>query len=118
MPVHNVTEQLVRELLKDNFVRNNRLTCSCENCQDDIVALALNALPSRYASSNVGEAYFKTQVLSSQVQSDIVRELTIAVGIVAQHPHHAGTAGKYENAAGIPEAAASVDTDENSLGES
>jgi|GEM_PF-583008 len=104
MTVHNVTEMLVRELLQDFFVKTNRLPCACEHCQDDIVALALNGLPTRYASSDIGEAYYKTQVLSSQVQSDIIRELTLAAGIVAKRPHH--DASHEEQAAATEEAAA------------
>ena len=88
MPVFNVNETLVRQLLEDDFVKTGRLVCACQRCQDDIVALALNGLPTRYAVSAAGEAYYKSDFLSSQLQSDVLRELTLAVATVGDYPHH------------------------------
>jgi competence protein ComFB len=88
MPVQNVTETIVRHVLSDNFLEPGRLPCNCQRCQDDIVALTLNALPTRYASSDAGQVYFKTQILNTQLQSDILRELLVAIAVVQEHPRH------------------------------
>jgi len=68
-----------------------RLTCTCEQCQNDIMALTLNRLPSRYVSTELGSAYVKAQYLNSQLQSDVIRELTLAVDKVGQQPKHTVT---------------------------
>ncbi|QQE79373.1 late competence development ComFB family protein [Alicyclobacillus sp. SO9] len=89
MMVTNVVEQLVRNTLEENFLEDDKLFCSCELCQNDIVAFALNRLPPRYASSELGRAYIKSQYFTVQMQSDILREVTHAVEVVGQHPRHA-----------------------------
>lgn len=87
MALYNVTETLVRVMFNDDYMQR-RLVCRCEQCQNDILALTLNRLPSRYVSTDQGQAYVKAQFLNSQLQSDIIKELTISAGLVGKSPRH------------------------------
>ncbi|MCL6593772.1 MAG: late competence development ComFB family protein [Alicyclobacillus sp.] len=88
MAVFNVTEIMVRGSLEDAYVKPGRLRCSCPQCQDDILALALNRLPSHYVSTPRGSAFAKAKYFSSQLQSDVLRELAVAAAIVGERPRH------------------------------
>lgn len=88
MALTNVTETLARFLFEDAFRNNGKLECTCEQCRDDILAFALNHLPVRYVSSDLGHAFVKTQYMSSQLQSDIIAELARAAAIVGSKPRH------------------------------
>lgn len=87
MAVFNVTETLVRIIFEDEIIQK-RMACKCIRCCEDILALTLNALPSRYVSTDQGETYVKAQYLDSQRQSDIIRELAISISRVNTKPRH------------------------------
>lgn len=89
MALVNVTQMLVQKIFVDDYLTNQRLACDCGQCRDDIMALVLNRMPSRYVSTDRGEAYVKAQFFDPQLTSDIVRELTIAALTVADRPNHA-----------------------------
>jgi competence protein ComFB len=86
--LYNVTEALVRMMLEDAYVQKGRLACDCEQCIDDIMAIALNRLPSKYVSTDQGTLYAKAQYFDTQLQSDVIRELALASNIVSQKPRH------------------------------
>lgn len=87
MSVENVTERLAREMLDDHEVKGI-LSCHCQQCQDDVLAIALNHLPSRYVSTHQGGVFVKANYLHPQLQSDTLRELIRAAQLVSQNPHH------------------------------
>lgn len=72
----NHTEIVVQQMLKD-YLRINQLSCYCERCKADIMALALNRLPARYYVSLRGEimTQWESQALPDQarVMSEVVR---------------------------------------------
>jgi competence protein ComFB len=88
MALYNVTEALVRTVFEDAYLRKGRLVCDCPQCVDDILAIALNRLPSRYVATDVGNVYVKAQYFDPQLQSDVLRELAVAANIVGQNPRH------------------------------
>lgn len=83
----NHTETCVRQALQE-FLRDNAIACSCEQCQADIIALALNRLPAHYYVSQRGEIMtrWKSQTTSDKVtiMADIVR----AAQQVSASPSH------------------------------
>ncbi|WP_067621230.1 late competence development ComFB family protein [Alicyclobacillus acidiphilus] len=87
MTVFNYTEQLAKEMLKRDEI-NSILTCKCEQCVDDVLAMALNKLPARYVSTESGRVFVKANYMQPQLQSDVLKELTSAAMVVASHPHH------------------------------
>lgn len=88
MGLVNVTEVLVQSIFTDEFLRGYTMPCGCSQCKDDILAIALNRLPSRYVSTDRGETYVKAQFFNQQLHSDVVRELTLAAEMVASRPNH------------------------------
>ncbi len=86
--VYNVTETMVRELFANAFLNNRSLACNCAQCHDDILAMALNHLPTRYVATDKGQAYAKAQYFDPQLQSDVLRELELAAEHVGLHPRH------------------------------
>jgi len=83
----NHTESSVRQSLQD-FLRENRISCSCEQCQADIMALALNRLPAHYYVSKRGEimTQWKSQTTADKaiIMADVVR----AAQQVSASPSH------------------------------
>ncbi|MCL6633625.1 MAG: late competence development ComFB family protein [Alicyclobacillus herbarius] len=88
MALLNVTETLARMLFDETLASAGKVVCDCPRCRDDILAYALNRLPAHYVTSDLGEAYVKAQFLNSQMQLDLLRELTIAADVVGKHPRH------------------------------
>ena len=57
------------------------ISCSCERCLSDIMAISLNRLPPRYYVSLRGELIMKSD---SQVLSDQVRVIAVVVRAAQQ----------------------------------
>ncbi|MBF8377812.1 late competence development ComFB family protein [Alicyclobacillus mali] len=88
MAVVNMTEVLARQMWKDPELQK-LLPCHCQQCLDDVLAMALNHLPPRYATTDEGQLYVQVEYLRPQLRSDILRELTQAALWVSSHPRHA-----------------------------
>ena len=82
----NIMEDLVEDAL-DAMVGQIEF-CNCEMCRADIVALALNHLPPKYAVSPCGIGYSKVMSLQYQHQADIQQALIKAILLVNEHPRH------------------------------
>ncbi|WP_157843047.1 late competence development ComFB family protein [Bacillus sp. FJAT-44742] len=61
----NAMEGIVAHILKEH-VHHLYLPCTCEECQQDVAALALNQLPSHYVRSTEGEAYIRAKYMEDQ----------------------------------------------------
>ncbi|MDD4003779.1 MAG: late competence development ComFB family protein [Elusimicrobiaceae bacterium] len=84
---HNYMENLVEEEL-EQILSENPDFCRCRRCVTDVMVLALNRLPAKYASTPKGNIYVKLSTMDPQLETDVVRELTIAIGKVAKNPRH------------------------------
>jgi len=85
--LYNMMESVVKEAL-DDIMKQNDSFCKCEECQIDIIAIALNHLPPQYVGTRKGELYSKLNTLSNQFLSDAYREITKAIEIVKTKPNH------------------------------
>ena len=84
MTVHNMMEGLVEDCLKEFLHRNQDKESQLDDgLRSDIMAIVLNRLPSRYVSTHKGEVFTKTQ-LRSQHESDVYREISLAVNKVLE----------------------------------
>lgn len=63
--------------------------CTCTQCMNDIKALALNHLPSKYVVMDEGERIPKLTFYEGQYSSDITAQLLKACEQVNRRPHHA-----------------------------
>jgi len=85
----NVTEEIVRGLV--SFLLRGpeyQTFCKCQNCEFDTVALALNALPSKYVTSmEARDEAFK--VLNTPEKIELInREIIHALHVVNKYPRH------------------------------
>ncbi len=83
----NHTEIVVQQALQ-HYLRTNILTCSCERCQADIMALALNRLPARYYVSSRGEIMTQWESQALPDQARILSEVVRAAQQVTTTPSH------------------------------
>ena len=87
MPIVNVMEHMVDAKLEELLPRSN--CCKCQKCTDDIRALALNRLPAKYVSTDLGELYTRVNSAMEQQSSlDINFAVYSAIEFVSSHPHH------------------------------
>lgn len=83
----NYTEIVVQQVLLD-YLRKNQVSCSCERCQADIMALALNRLPARYYVSSRGEIMTQWESQALPDQARIMSEVVRAAQQVNEAPSH------------------------------
>jgi competence protein ComFB len=83
----NYTETSVRQALQE-CLHKTILSCSCEQCQADIMALALNRLPARYYVSKRGEIMTRFESESTTDKARIMTEVVRAMQQVSASPSH------------------------------
>ena len=83
----NHTEIVVYQALQ-NYLRNNKISCSCELCQADIMALALNRLPPRYYVSLRGEIMTQWESHALPDQARVMADVVRAAQQVSATPTH------------------------------
>lgn len=81
----NILEEALRKLLPEVYKVKKGL-CSCSQCQEDVLALALRALPPKYVSREVGEVFTRLELENPQVQVDMLEALLQAADIVIARP--------------------------------
>ena len=82
----NVMQVLVEEKAP-KYVKMFGL-CSCERCMEDVKALTLNNLPSKYVVLEPGDRIPRLTVYEGRFASDITAQLLQACKLVMAHPHH------------------------------
>ncbi|MCH1625078.1 late competence development ComFB family protein [Fredinandcohnia quinoae] len=85
MKVFNAMEPLVAEALNEYWSDIN-MPCKCEQCKNDVFAIALNSITPRYVSKDNGIAYVKAQYFDKQMKTNIVVKIAEATKKVAEHP--------------------------------
>ncbi|MBF0542813.1 MAG: late competence development ComFB family protein [Candidatus Riflebacteria bacterium] len=85
--LNNRMEVFVRNELEVLKAREADI-CTCERCLLDVIALALNALPSRYVVTKFGEIAANLELESSQYRADVTVALLKALEKVRQKPRH------------------------------
>lgn len=82
----NIAEILAREKL--TLVMEKMKVCSCRTCVNDVLALALNSLPTKYVTTDSGKQYFQLDIYKKQYETDILAALTKACVRVKASPRH------------------------------
>lgn len=62
--------------------------CSCPKCVYDVLAIALNSLPTRYVTTDVGKQFIQLNSYKKQFETDVVAALIKACQIVKASPRH------------------------------
>lgn len=86
MSIINVMEVFVAERLEEMLLAEN--CCKCDRCIDDMKAIALNKLPSKYVSSHNGELFSKLDASIRQNAVDINIAVAAAIDAVSKRPSH------------------------------
>lgn len=81
-------EEIVDEKLSQML--ETEKCCKCKRCLEDMKAIALNKLPSKYVSSYNGELFTKLAAVARQNSVDINVAVANAIDCVAAHPSHEG----------------------------
>lgn len=82
----NIAEILAREKLE--LVMERMKVCMCKTCVNDVLALALNSLPTKYVTTDSGKQYFQLDIYKKQYETDILAALTKACVRVKASPRH------------------------------
>lgn len=87
MKLYNYMEGAVQEMI-EGIISKAEGVCTCPRCRLDILALALNKLPPKYAVSDKGINYTKISLLQRQFNADITRTVAEAIKTVSASPRH------------------------------
>lgn len=82
----NIAEVLAREKLA--LVMDRMKVCTCRTCVNDVLALALNTLPTKYVTTDAGKQYFQRDEYKKQYETEILAALTKACVRVKAAPRH------------------------------
>lgn len=82
----NVMETLVEA--KVDRLWKNHTGCTCDQCRDDVIALALNNLPPQYVVSHAGALFVKIAQLENTREVEITRQVAAAMKVIGESPHH------------------------------
>ena len=85
--VKNYMEEVVDDLLPI-LLKGYENICTCEKCQDDIKAMALNELEPAYYVNRKGFLFTKIEETLVQSKADTVLELVVAINYVSKNPIH------------------------------
>jgi competence protein ComFB len=84
--VVNVTELIAETKVEEVIAMMEG--CNCPKCVDDILAIALNSLPTRYVTTDVGKQFIQLNSYKKQFETDVVAALIKACQIVKESPRH------------------------------
>ena len=85
----NVTEEIVRGLVSFLLHGTEYQTfCHCNQCEMDIIALALNALPPKYVASNESRDAAFEQLNTPENIEEVNKQIIRAIHIVGRNPRH------------------------------
>jgi competence protein ComFB len=82
----NLSEMLTKELLPSVMERMD--VCTCPICTGNVLALALNTLPTKYVTTDEGKQYTQLEVYKRQNELDVIAALTRACVRVKESPRH------------------------------
>lgn len=86
MALVNVMEKVVDDKLWEML--KSEECCKCERCLEDMKAIALNKLPSKYVSTHNGELFSKLDSTLRQSAVDINVAVSNAIACVSKKPSH------------------------------
>ncbi|ABO50324.1 conserved hypothetical protein [Desulforamulus reducens MI-1] len=89
--IKNYIELAVEDMLDDVFIKyaaKNPGTCTCPRCRLDVMAIALNNLPTRYVVTDEGGIYTKVAMEQVGGRAQVVAAILNGIQIVQKNPRH------------------------------
>ncbi len=85
----NVTEEIVSGLVSFLLHGTEYQTfCSCKICELDVVAIALNVLPSKYVVSTESRNAAFERINTPENMEEINKQIIRAIHVVGKKPNH------------------------------
>ncbi|AQS59167.1 late competence development ComFB family protein [Desulforamulus ferrireducens] len=87
----NYMELAVEEMLDDvlaDYAKKNPDTCTCPRCRLDIMAIALNTLPTRYVVTDEGGIYTKVAMELVGGRAQVIAAILNGIKSVKNSPRH------------------------------
>jgi competence protein ComFB len=84
----NKMEDTVVEIVDRLIYKDDSGVCNCSRCRLDIIALALNSLPPKYAVTTMGNAVTNVTLDSYQWKANVTMAVCSAIEIVKGRPRH------------------------------
>jgi len=85
--VINAMEKIMAELL-DEYLDQLQMSCTCDACKADVLALVLNKVKPRYVTDEGKVAYVKAKYIDKQELTSLIVELVECAKIVSKQPTH------------------------------
>ena len=87
--ISNASEDLVEMLLQEILRKEpDLIKCKCDICLDNIRALTLNNIPTKYYSSAAGSTFVNFSNFETQNKTNAMSELMRAIKLVNANPRH------------------------------
>lgn len=87
MSIVNVMEEVVDQRVK--VLTKDADYCTCDQCLEDMMCLALNSLPAKYVSTSKGKLFSKlSATMISQHMIDVNIACVNAIEFVKERPRH------------------------------
>lgn len=83
--VINAMERIMKDLL-DEYKNRLQLSCTCDECLDDILALTLNKTHPRYVTDSDKIMYVKAEFVDKQNMTSLFVKLAECAKIVSDKP--------------------------------
>ncbi|KXG76787.1 late competence development ComFB family protein [Thermotalea metallivorans] len=80
--------EIVVDHVLPNMLKAFPHTCQCEQCLNDIRAIALNHLKPHYIVTEKGELFSRIQEMDIQFETDVMKAIIDAIAIVSKNPRH------------------------------
>ena len=87
MSIKNYMEDCVSFTLDDTLGLFD--CCKCEECRNDIMAMALNSLPPKYVATTKGTLFTKINMTDRQLTVDVTTAVINAITKISSNPKHA-----------------------------
>lgn len=87
MKLRNIMEDKVTDIT-NRLMKGDQDFCTCDRCKLDVIALVLNAVPSKYVVTDKGELFGRANLMTNQSDAEIIKEVTRAIDIVRESPRH------------------------------
>lgn len=87
--VKNIMVEIVWEKI-DSVLSHVEGCCNCTKCRNDILAIVLNNIPSKYVATKQGELFSRINISDIQNDINLSAIITSAVMYVKDHPRHDG----------------------------
>lgn len=81
--VDEMLDQLIKECLQ-----KNQVICTCDRCQEDMKALALNSIPPHYVATDKGTIIKRVSFDLIGSKAQVASAILSAIKTVGENPRH------------------------------